>query len=303
MPVLAALVALTAAAPGQAASPGPPDPSRIASVRIFQDQQFTAKHQTPASIGAALAGVRPTYVSSLIRYAAGQRVRPREVRAWRTIVPAVRAASPEARFAVELNPIEFRNAGALTRMMGRIRTALGNDGWLMDFWSLVSRKRPGLVRAALANAHANGEFVGGNVFGIARHPRIPSATDYVAVQDFGFHLNLKAIHRLSRRFPVHLHLMNSPDRPLSVGCIFMEQFSTAHRIRYVRKRARQQGPWGFHLGYPVFFPECERHRGQGDATIFSYDAVRDPPMLATIGVLMDRYSSNPATSRAFLGSR
>ena len=122
------------------------------------------------------------------------------MRAWRTIVSAVRAASPDAKFAVELNPIEFRKRPrAPTRMMDRIRiTALGNDGWLMDFWSLVSRKRPGLVRAALANAHANGEFVGGNVFGIARRPRIPSATDYVAVQDFGFHLNLKAIRRLSR---------------------------------------------------------------------------------------------------------
>ena len=236
-----------------------------------------------------MASLRPTYVSSLIRFAAGQEVRPREIGAWSTIVSTVHAASPEAKFAVELNPIEFRNGRALTRQMDRIRSALDNDGWLMDFWSLVSRKRPNLVRAALADAHAHGEFVGGNVFGIAHRLRIPRATDYVAVQDFDFHVNLKAVRKLSRRVPVHLHLMNSPDRPLSVGCIFMEQFSTAHKIRYVRKRASQQERWGFHLGYPVLFPECERHRGQGDATLFSYDASRDPPMLETIDRLMDRY--------------
>src|SRR5262245_40261024 len=184
-------VALVAFAPtARAASPGPPDPARIASVRIYQDGQFTAKHQTPASIGRILAVLRPTYVSSLIRYAAGQEVRPREIGAWNTIVPLVRASSPDARVAVELKPIEFRNARALTWQLERVRAALDNDGWLMAVWSFASRTRPKLVRAALANAHAHGEFVGGNVFGISRRVRIPRTTDYVAVQDFNFHVNL-----------------------------------------------------------------------------------------------------------------
>ena len=97
------------------------------------------------------------------------------------------------------------------------------------------------------------------------------------------------MRRLTRRAAVFFHVGNSPFNNLSEGCRFIGDFSTGHRIRYLRKRAGQQARYRFHLGYPVFFPECERRRHRSTASVFTYDAVRDPPMMQAIAGLMDTY--------------
>ena len=102
------------------------------------------------------------------------------------------------------------------------------------------------------------------------------------------------MRRLAGRFPVHYHLMNSPDRPRSVGRVFIEQLANKRRIRYVAERAPPAGDvGGFHLGYHVFFPECERRRDTPNATLFSYNATRDRAMMATIASRLDRFGAAP----------
>ena len=58
-------------------------------------------------------------------------------------------------------------------------------------------------------------------------------------------------------------------------------------------RARQQAANSFRFAYPVFFPECERNRGKRNATVFTYNAPRDAPMMDTIAQLMDTYDGAP----------
>ncbi len=50
-------------------------------------------------------------------------------------------------------------------MMHRIRKKLDNDGWFFDFYSRAYQKRPRMIRAAIANAHAHGEWIGGTSSG------------------------------------------------------------------------------------------------------------------------------------------
>jgi hypothetical protein len=145
------------------------------------------------------------------------------------------------------------------------------------------------MAAAVASAHANGEFLGGNAFGIAQNPKIPADTDYIAVQDFDFNINLTAVRKLAQRATVFFHLGNSPNLTNSDGCQFIEKFSASRRINYVRQRASQQAANDFRFAYPVFFPECERNRNQRNETIFTYNASRDGAMLPTINGLMDQY--------------
>lgn len=292
--VAVALIALAAPAGAGAQAIVPvPDGGRIAFARMYQDEQFTAKRESPASIGAALASLRPTYVSTLLRYSAGEKVRPRQIRAWNTVVEAVRAANPTAQFSVELNALEYPTAAKVRRMMDRVRTAVDNDGWLFDFYTPAARRKPKVMAAAVAYAHANGEFLGGNAFGIARNPRIPAGTDYIAVQDFDFQINLAAVRKLAQRVRVFFHLGNSPNLADSDGCQFIEDYTTAKRVAYLRKRAAGQAANNYRFAYPVFFPECERNRGQRNATIFTYNATRDGPMMGTIGQLMDQYLPSP----------
>lgn len=284
-----AAFALALAAPAVADAVSAPDGSRIAAVRMYQNGQYVAKGQTPQTVGSALASLKPTYVTALLRFGVGEKVRPREVQGWQTVVAAVRAANPDAQFSVELNALQYPKAKRLRQMMASIRAKLDNDGWLFDFYTPAAKQRPRVMRAAVANAHANGEFIGGNAFGIANNPRVPAGTDYIAVQDFDFHIDLSAVRKLASRATVFFHLGNSPNLSYSDGCKFIEKFSARHRARYVAMRARQQQANHFALAYPVFFPECERDREGRNATLFTYDAPSDGTMMQTIGSLMDQY--------------
>jgi hypothetical protein len=242
-------------------------------------------------IGRALASLRPTWVSGLIRYARNQHPNRAEVRTWRRVIGAVRESSPEAQFDVVLNARQYKNGRQLRAMMQRVRTRLDNDGWFFDFLSVAHRRRPGMIRAAVAAAHAHGEWLGGNVFGFARrgHP-IPLAVDFLAVQDFRLRLDLHAVRRLSAHLPVVYHLHNDPDRQRGGGCRFIESLNTTRRRELIRRRARQQDRYGFRVSYPALFPECKRQRGRGrDDILYSYNAFRDPPMAAEIRRLLDLY--------------
>jgi hypothetical protein len=256
---------------------------------MWQYGQFTAKRETPASIGAALASLRPTFVSALLRYDKLEPVTPRQVRNWNTVVSAVRAASPTAQFDVELDGLQYREPGQIRRRMNRIRSAIDLDGWLIDFYTTAAREHPAVMEAAVKSAHAHGEFLGGNAFGIANNPVVPRGTDYVAVQDSDFKINLPATRRLAQRITTFMHLGNNPYIQRSDGCRFIEDLTTAQRIGYVQKRAGQQAAWDFRFEYPVFFPECERDREGRDPKVFTYNAPRDPPMMPRISALLDRY--------------
>jgi hypothetical protein len=291
----AAIVAAAAlAVAGNARGGGPPqtaapDGSRIATVRVYQGGKWTARGESAADVGAALAQLEPSYVSALLRFKAGERVTAKEIAAWNTITDAVRAANPDAKFDIELNGLEFPTIKKLNAMMSKIRAAFDNDGWLFDFYTPAAKRYPKVMAAAVASAHANGEFVGGNAFGIAKSPTVPAGTDYLAVQDWGFRIDLHAVRKLSEQAPIFFHLGNSPGFPTSDGCVFIEKYGTKDRVDYVTRRAGQQAAYAFRFAYPVFFPECARDRGTPRAEIFTYNATNDSPMMETIGQLMEQY--------------
>ena len=265
--------------------------SRIISVRVYHTRIPTVRNSNSRRIAASLASLHPSWVSGLIRYARGQHPNHAEVRAWRKITQVVRAASPEAQFDVTLNARHYHTGDQLTRMMGRVRSELHNDGWFFDFYSPAYRRHPRMIRAAIASAHANGEWIGGNVFGLSnRPPVLPMRSDFLAVQDFRLKLDLPAVQELSTQLPIVYHLNNDPDRPRGGGCRFIERFSNARRRALIRHRAAQQARYGFRVSYPALFPECIRERRHGSGSfLYSYNAFRDPPMAKAIRRLLDRY--------------
>ena len=265
--------------------------SRIVSVRVYHTRIPTVRNSNSRRIARSLASLHPSWVSGLIRYARGQHPNHAEVRAWRKITQVVRAASPQAQFDVTLNARQYHTGDQLTRMMGRVRSELGNDGWFFDFYSPAYRRHPRMIRAAIASAHANGEWIGGNVFGLSnRPPVLPMQSDFLAVQDFQLKLDLLAVQELATQLPIVYHLNNDPDRPRGGGCRFIESFSTARRRALIRHRAAQQRRYGFRVSYPALFPECIRERPHdGGSFLYSYNAFRDPPMAKAIRRLLDRY--------------
>jgi hypothetical protein len=300
--LLGVLIASSAAAQGGKPPPPPPKPaafpeqlSRIVSARVLHTRISTVRKSNSRRIGNWLASLRPTWVTGLLRYRKGQHPNQREIRAWQNITRIVRLASPDAQFDVALNIDQYKNADRIRHTMRLIRSRLGNDGWFLDFMSTTARRHPKVVRAAIDYAHANGEWIGGNVFGIRKRRGIPYRADYLAVQDFGLTLNLPAVRKLAAKLPVVYHLHNHPDRPRGGGCRFIEDLSARKRRKLVRQRAAQQVRFGFHVSYPVLFPACRRQRAHRDmGFIYSYNAFRDRRMAKTIRTLLDRYQQAPA---------
>jgi len=293
---VSALVLLSPASPVGEASTSEdadglsPPLSRIVSARVHHTRIPTVRNTNARRVGRSLAGLEPSWVSGLIRYARGQHPKHSEARAWREITRIVRMTSPGAQFDVTLNADQYRSADQIKRMMHRVRKELDNDGWFFDFYSTAFEQRPRVIRAAIFSAHTHGEWIGGNVFGLAKKRPLPVSSDFLAVQDFGLELNLRAVRRLANRLPVMYHLNNNPRYRRSGGCRFIQSFSTARRRALVRRRAAQQLRYGFRVSYPALFPECKRRHRRGNRDfLYSYNAFRDPPMDRTILKLLDRY--------------
>lgn len=288
--VAAAGFAAAATAEGGAApQTSAPDGSRIVNVRVYQGGKWTVPKESPRTVAAQLASLEPTYVSALLRFKAGEKVTREQIAVWNKITTAVRAASPDVKFDIELNGLEYPTAKKLNAMMAKVRKAFHPDGWLFDFYTPAAKREPKVMAAAVANAHANGEFLGGNAFGISKNPAVPAGTDYLAVQDWGFRIDLNAVRKLSQKAPIFFHLGNSPGFPTSDGCVWMDKWDTKDRAKYVSRRAGQQAKYAFRFSYPVFFPECARHRGTRHFGIFTYKAPDDSPMMDKIGQLLEQY--------------
>jgi hypothetical protein len=272
---------------GDADGPGAPDPSRIVDARVMQGGAWVLPGETPATVGEQLATLRPSYVSSLLRFESGEPITPREITVWKTIRDRVRQDNPDTRFAIELNALEYATPDAIKAMMSKVRDAFDNDGWLLDFYTPAAAKHPDAMAAAIVEAHEHGEFLGGNAFGISKDPTIPDGTDYIAVQDTDFHIDLDDVRALGERgVPVFFHMGNAPGLPNSSGCRFIKELDTKDRIRYVSQRSRQQSQFKFRFGYPIFFPECNIH---GPGTLVAYNAPKDEPMVREVQRLMDRF--------------
>jgi hypothetical protein len=261
---------------------------RIVMARVHHTRLSVVRNTNARRIGRSLSTLHPTWVSGMIRYAKGQHPIRHEVRAWREISRIVRTNNPGAGFDVTLNAKQYRSGREILRMMHRVRKKLNNDGWFFDFYSNAYEKRPRMIRAAIASAHAHGEWIGGNIFGIKKKRPLPMRSDFLAIQDFRGHLDLHAVARLPDRVPLVYHLENDPDRPMSAGCNFIKNMTTAKRSALVRRRAHQQARYGFRFQYPVLYPECLRYRGRR-TFLQSYNAFRDPPMARTILRMLNRY--------------
>jgi hypothetical protein len=293
--------------PAPAAKPAPlPAPAtfspelwrRPVSIRVRHTKLNPHKNANARRLGRSVASLHPTWVTGTLRYARDQYPTRNEARTWKEIRRIVRARNPRVQFDVVLNAEQFRTPASIRLAMRRLRAKLRPNGWFFDFLTSAFRKHPRMIRTAVNSAHAHGEWIGGNVFGIAKKRPMPVRMDFYSVQDAGLGLNVKAVRRLARKEPVLYHLNSNPQKPRSGGCRFIRALSTKGRRQHVRQRAAQQLKNEFRVAYPVLFPQClkPRHRARHKSFLYAYNAFRDPPMAKQIRELLDRY--DPAITGA-----
>jgi hypothetical protein len=253
--------------------------------------EWTVPGQSSRTVGRWLARLEPTWITGLFRFEEGERPTAHQVDAWDRIHRIVRAEAPDAQFDVELNAQDYETKAEVRDTMRDLRSRLGNDGWFFDFWSPTYKQRPKVVEAAIEEAHDNEEFVGGNAFGWRKQaPAIPPGSDFMAVADSRFELDLPAVERLAEKAPVIFHFSNNPTKPKSEGCVFMNDYTTAKREGYVTQRAGEQAEHHFSFAYPVFFPSCQRGHQHDEPRIVAYDSLSDGSMPKTLEGLVGKYN-------------
>ncbi len=256
--------------------------SRAVLSRGYEQNQYVLRQpsrtgpdrETPAEVGEALAGLKPTYVSGSIYLENGTTVNPAMIAYWQTIRTAVLAKSPNAKFDVEisLNPNPpapkkpFASAAALVAMMTKVDTQLHPDAWWFDFYAPGAlNAHPDWISAAVAYAHSHGQLIGGNVFG----SKVPPGSDAVAFVDdpsstsqsgFPYDFSRTEVAALRSSSPTTLlvgHLQsNAQNGQATESCVYINDWTESQRASYLTYWAQQQYKVGFAFMYPVFYPLC-----------------------------------------------
>lgn len=289
----------------------------------MQPDTWTLDGETPDTVAQAIGSLHPRYVSGLIRLGPGVAATLDDTHwqnyraAFDQVRNVVHTTHPDALFDVVLNAQDYNNieggptaSQQLLADMALIRTHLAPQVWFFDFYQPAMNDTDGskeAVRAAIDDAHAHGEYIGGNTW----NEGVPDGSDFVAMPDFLaanpsvsmlartlLEVKADAIAAIRRRsVPVLLHINNDPQLgPDTESCYWMGQcraaessfphtcnhpdwdFSRAQRTQYLEIRAGEQSQLGYHFMYPVFFPICP--------VGISYAAPRDGDMMNTLRRLM-----------------
>jgi hypothetical protein len=256
---------------------------RVVIARMYQNGSWTipavkdaTKERKIAYVCEALAYLKPTYVSGLVRLGwkddSPQKI-AEEVEIFDGVRDCVRKKTDkEVKFDVVLNALHYTdpnepdpvaNSEAGTkRMRERLQTAqkaFHPDGWFFDFFASPYKAganryhRP--LEAGIEWIHGDKnkprQFVGGTVWGT--ETPVPQNSDFLSVTDRGgADYTRKLVRDLaSERKPLLMHIDNSPTDQNSKGSTFYS--GERDREQVIRQQVRDQDI-GYRYMFPVFFP-------------------------------------------------
>lgn len=291
---------------------------RVVIARMYQRDHWVVPGVDPAVDRAAaaqhvcdaIAPLRPTYVSGLVRLDHADTIREEQVDMFRRVRRCIRERVPHpVRFDVVLNALDYTDgtpedgscdppsparmsAEELTERLRRRRRSieerLAPDGYFFDFfsqpWVRDDRDggpwRPRVLEDEMRRMQRDGLFVGGNVWG----GHVPPGASYVAITDrAGRERVIEQAERLrAQGVPVLLHIRNDPHIEGSGGRLWNER-DRAYRKQQLRRHVRWAEESRATYMYPVFFPlaphPAPTGRGCDRERWIAYDASADGNML------------------------
>jgi hypothetical protein len=285
---------------------------RVIIARMFQREHWTIpaadswkvdQYPDPierriAYVCEALAFLKPTYVSGLVRIDAEQELTPasEQVRVFDGVKKCVRGRMPAGHavaFDVVLNALHYSDpeydvhsaeAGAkkLRQRLESAQLVLQPDAWFFDFYTTPwnqpknaqgQKRFPQAIRAGINWIHDDKPYkgrqlVGGNAWG----SNIPDGTDFISITDkggMGDVADLAAKIRQQNDIPLLMHIRNDPHIEGSEGRLWING-SRAYRKSVLAREVEGQ-KHGYAYMLPVLFP-LDKHMN-------SYNAVEDGNMM------------------------
>jgi hypothetical protein len=237
---------------------------RVIHACLYRNNLWLLPGQQEYPVGQALASLAPTFVTGAMSVTAGVLPDSRTIRHWAGLRRAVRKQAAGAAFDIVLDLRQYGRAHEVTAAMARIGAQLEAESWSLLGVSAAASDRPGLLAAAVAEAHRQGRKVGGFVeegrgesFGL----------DYIFVP----YEHDGPLPPTPASGPQVIMLASSAAGPPGKG--FARGIAPAARRLMVLRAAGAQKN-GLSFAYPVFGPMS----GQNQA----YNALRDEFMLDTV---------------------
>jgi hypothetical protein len=262
----------------------------------------------------AIAPLKPTYVSGLIRLSWDTPITDEMQRIFRGFKQCIRArvTAHPVKFDVVLNAKHYTEPrkeaetpedGVASpeegrdRLYERMRT--GNDAfdpdiWFFDFYSQpFNDNSTNWHKRALADGitriHGGNRLVGGNVWGY----QVPPGSDFAAIPLIGgVEGNEDKIAKLQAQKPTLMHIRNDPQVCDSEG---LEWFTYGPQRRgdMIANVAAKQATVNAAYMYPAFFPlSATADCAPPGVKQFAYDAKADG-ILGRLGTIMDREAYRP----------
>lgn len=139
--------------------------ARSIALTLYRDRQWLVDSATIDSLVPALASLAPTHVFGLFRFSAGEQPTARHRAVWSAVRSALTAARADVRLDVALDATLYTSGPDVVAHLRMLADLLEPDLWYFAFWDIAEREAFDVVASAIAQAHANGQAIGGLVSG------------------------------------------------------------------------------------------------------------------------------------------
>ncbi|WP_353266024.1 hypothetical protein [Gemmatimonas sp.] len=139
--------------------------AQAVAVTIYRDGRWLVDSGQVHQLADSLARMAPTLVSSLFVFAPDELPTPRHRAVYALIKERVRSRVQDARFDLRLDAMRYASGPEVIDHMRRLAEVLEPDLWFFTNWEVADREHFAVVASATAQAHANGQAIGGTTRG------------------------------------------------------------------------------------------------------------------------------------------
>ena len=256
---------------------------RVIQARLFQSGTWTLADpsQTPVTAARTIASLGPSFLTGLLHLPDRGYPSNAEVDAFQTVRTSVLSAAKGCRFDIVINAGAERSGELFVRHLAEISVRLHPDAWTFHVASDGVELNPEVIEDGIAWVHTHGQMVGYD----GPLSLIPEGVDYIMIRAWNFSLDRRQIEilRAKQRVPLLVELPTSFGNQPQADCsAYTESMKTAERSKTLILLAENQGAWGYHFAYPVFYPVLPNRR--------AFDATKEAILMVTIRSLLARFN-------------
>ena len=135
--------------------------SRAVAITVYREGQWLVDSTQERLLADSLAQLAPTLVSSFFVFAPDEVPSARHRALYAYLKERLRRRVPDARFDVRLDAMGYGSGPQVVDHLRQLSDALEPDLWIFENWEVADRAHFAIVASATAQAHANGQAIGG----------------------------------------------------------------------------------------------------------------------------------------------